>query len=100
MAVCEFCSFSSAWRALDKSFFNQIGFVHIFYRAGIFAHGSRDSIEADRSSAELIDDGCQQFVIYLVEAEGVDIECLECVLGHLEVYPSVAFDLGEIANAS
>ena len=92
--------FTTTGGAFDETFFDEEGFIDILDRSGIFSHRRSDGIEADRSAAELIDDGEQQFVVYLIETEGIDIECFEGVLGNLQIDFSVPFDLCEVTYAA
>ena len=100
MAVGEFRSFTATGGALDEALLDEVGFVNVLYRTGIFAHGRSDGIEAHGSAAELIDDGEQQLVINLVETEGVDIEGLQGILSDIEVDTAVTLDLGEVAHTT
>ena len=98
--VGEESCFAATGGAFDETFFDEIGFIDILDGTGIFTHGGRDCIEADRSAAELIDDGKQQFIVDLIKTEGIDIECFEGVLGDLEIDGTVTFDLGEVTYAA
>ena len=100
MPVGEESCFAATRCAFDEAFLDEVGFIDILDRTGIFAHSGRDRIEADRSAAELIDDGKQQFIVYLIETEGINIECFEGILGDLEVDGTVTFDLREVTYAA
>ena len=100
MLVSQRRCLASARGTFDEAFFDEEGFVDILYRTGIFAHSGSDGVESDRSAAELIDDGGEEFVIYLIEAESIDIQRLEGVLGDVEIDGAGAFDLGEVSHAS
>ena len=92
--------FAATGGAFDEAFLDEVGFIDILDRTGVFAHGCCDRIEADRSATELIDDGKQQFVIDLIETEGINIESFEGVLGDLEVDGTVTLDLCEVTYAT
>ena len=98
--VGERGGFAATRGAFDEAFFDEVRFIDVLDGAGVFAHGGCNRIESDRSTTELIDDGQQEFVIDLIEAEGIDIECFEGVLGDLEVDLAVTFDLREVTYAS
>ena len=100
MLVCQRRCLASARGTFDESFLDEVRLIDILNRAGIFAHGGSDGVESDRSATELIDDGREQFVIYLIEAESIDIQRLEGILGDVEIDRAVAFDLGEVSHAS
>jgi hypothetical protein len=100
MLVCQRCGFSTARCTFDESFLDEIGFIDILDGARIFSHGGSDRIESDGSATELIDDGQQQFVIYLVESESINIQRLECILSDVEVDSSVPFDLRKVSHAA
>lgn len=100
MLVSQRRCLASARGTFDESFLDEVGLIDILDGAGIFAHGGSDCIESDRSAAELIDDGGEEFVIYLIETESIDIQRLEGILGDVEIDGTVTFDLGEIAHAS
>ena len=98
--VSEFGHFASSGRALDEAFHDKVGLVHVFDSAGILAHSRGDGVQAHGSALELVDDGCQQFVVHLVESEGVDIQGLEGILGYLQIDGTVAFDLRKVAHTA
>ena len=100
MLVSQRRCLASARGTFDESFLDEVRLIDILDGTGIFAHGGSDGVESDRSAAELIDDGGEEFVIYLIETESVDIQRLEGVLGDVEIDSTVAFNLGEVAHAS
>ena len=100
MLVCQRRCLASARGTFDESFLDEVRLIDILDGAGIFTHSGSDSVESDRSATELIDDGREEFVIYLIEAESIDIQRLEGILGDVEVDSAVAFDLGKVAHAS
>ena len=100
MLVSQRRCLASARGTFDEAFFDEEGFVDILYRTGIFAHSCRDGVESDRASAELIDDGGEEFVIYLIKTEGIDIQGLESVSRYLEIYLTIPFHLREVTYAT
>ena len=100
VVVGKFGGFAATRGAFDEAFLDEVGFVHILDRTCVFTHSGSNGVESDRTSTELINDGQQQFIIYLIETESIDIECLEGILGYLEIDLTVALDLREIAHTA
>lgn len=92
--------FAATRSTFDEALFDEVGLVYIFDGSGIFSHSRGNGIKSDRSSAELIDDSREQFVVNLVETEGVNIECFEGILRYIEVDFAVSFDLCEISDSA
>ena len=100
MLVGKEGGFASARGALDEAFLDEVRFIDILDGTGIFAHRCRDRIESDRAATELIDDGREQFVVDLIETEGIDIEGFEGILGDLQVDRTISLDLRKITYAA
>ena len=97
MAVCQFGCFAPARSAFDESLFDEVRLIDILYRACVFSHRRSNRIESDRSAAELVDDGQKQFIINLVESEGIYIKRLQRIARYLQINRTVPFDLRKIA---
>ena len=100
MLVSHVRHLPSARRALDEPFFNQERLIHLFHRSRIFPDGRGDGRDAYRSALELIDNGKQNLVVYLVQSVTVDIQCLQRITCDGHVHPSRAAHLGKIAHAA
>src|SRR5664279_3884452 len=100
MFVSFGCGFSSTWRAHEKSFLYQEGFVHVFDRAGFFADSRGDGIEADRTAFEFFDDGGQDAVVHFVQTVFVYIQRAESMFGDAHINDAVPKHLCKIAYPS
>ena len=100
MAECEIGDFAAAGGAFDETFLYEIGLVDFLDRARIFAKSRGDGRQADRSALELRYNGREYLVVDLIETLAVDIERLKGITGNHKVDRSVAFDLGEVADAT
>ena len=100
MLVGKEGGFAATRGALDEAFLDEVRFIDILNGTCIFAHRCRNRIESDGTATELVDDGREQFVVDLIETEGVDIEGFEGVFGYLQVDRAVSLDLRKIAYAA
>ena len=73
MLVGKGCYHASTWCALDESLHYEVRFVYLFYSSCIFANGSTDGRQSNRTTLELIDDGEENLVVYLVKTILVDV---------------------------
>ena len=100
MPVCQFCHHSSAWCAFDETFHDEERLIYLFEGACVLADSGGDGSDAHRTTPEFVDDGAEYFVVDLVEAILVDIECCECYFGDADIDVAIAFHLSEVAHAS
>ena len=77
MAIGKLCYFASARGALDEAFLDEERLIHFFHGACIFAYGGGNGAQSDGTALELVDDGGQYLVVYLVKPEAVDVERFE-----------------------
>src|SRR5215471_8289591 len=75
---------ASARRAVQKAVLNEERLVNIFDGVFFFADRGSNTANPDGASAELVDDGEQQFSIDLVESVFVDLEHLQRRVGNVE----------------
>ena len=100
MLVCQFGDFTPSRGALDEAFFDEEGFVDLLHSSCILANSCGYGAESDGTSLELVDDGGEEFVVYLVQSEAVDVESFECHVGYGEVDGSISLDLCEVSDTS
>lgn len=100
MLVCLLCRLAAPWGAFDETLFDEIWLVNVLNCAGIFAHRCRNRIQSYWSAAELVNDGGQQFVVYLVKTERVYVERFQGILRNIQIYLPVAFHLRKVAHAA
>src|SRR3990172_1447993 len=53
---------------------DQVGLVDVLDRVGLLRDRGGNRLEADGAALKLLDDGPQDLVVNLVEAEGVDVQ--------------------------
>ena len=100
MLVCQLCHHTSARGALDETLHNEERLVDFLYGTSVLTNSCSDSGNAHRSTAELVDNGQQDAVVYLVQSVLVDIQRLQGYLGDAGVNLSRSLHLGEVADAS
>ena len=91
---------AAAQRALQVTLLNQVRLQHIFNGVALLADGRRKIINAHRPAAELVDHRAQQFAIHDVEADAVNVEHLQRLIGNILGDLAVGAHLGEIAHAA
>ena len=97
MSVRQFGGLTASRCTFDEAFLDQVRLINILYRSGVLAHSGGYGVQTDWSSAELVDDGGQELVIYLVQTEGVDIQGFESILGDVQIHSAIALDLCKVA---
>ena len=85
--------------AFDEALLDEEGLVHLLDGAAVLSDGRGNRVDAHRPALELVDDGKQYLVVYLVQSITVDIECLQGIAGDVQVNPAVASHLGKVAHA-
>ena len=100
MLVGQFCNLAPSWRALYEAFLYEERFVHLLHRASVLAYGGGDGVDAHGTALELVYDGQQYLVVYLVQAIAVDIQCLQGIACYVHVYPAVALHLCKVAHTA
>ena len=86
-------------RAVEEPDLEEVRLVDVLDGVGLFADRGGEGAHADRTAAELVDDGEQELAVDLVEAVGVDLEQGEGVVGDGRGDGAVGADLGEVAHA-
>ena len=89
MLVRQLRHLAPTGRALDEALLDEERLVDFLYRAGVLAQGGGDGGQAHGTALKLVDDGGQQFVVYLVQAVAVDVQCLQGIGGNLRVIRGV-----------
>ena len=85
-------------RPLQEARLNEVRLVQVFERPPVFTEGRRDRVDPDRSAAELLDDGCEDATVELVETVLVHLETSERLPCRHEIDLRFAGDLGEVAE--
>ena len=75
MLVRQLRHLAPTGRALDEALLDEERLVDFLDGAGILAQGGGNGGQTHGASLELVDDGGQQFVVYLVQAVAVDVQC-------------------------
>lgn len=88
-----------ARRPLDETLLQQERLDDLLDRVARLRERGGDGLDPDRPTAEIDRDGRQIAPIHLVEADGVDIEQAERLVGDLARHDRVAIDDREIAYA-
>src|ERR1700693_5833951 len=91
---------SPASRSLQESCLDQVRLVEVLESAAVFSHRGRDRGDSDRPAAELLDDGCQDPAVELIEAVLVHLQPREGLAGGREITLLLPGDLGEVAQAA
>ena len=97
--VCEFRHHSSARRALDEAFHDEIRLIDLLHRAGVLTDCRGDGGDAHRTALELVDNSEQDLVVYLVQTVLVDVERRQGDVGDLGVNPSRPSHLSEVSHS-
>ena len=79
---------------------NEEGLDHVFKRAAFLTDCGRQTVDTDRSTLKLFDDGGEQLAIEHVESDRIDLEQVERCNGQRRRNGSVTLDLRVIAGAS
>ena len=99
MPICQFRDHSATRRSLDEAFHDEERLVDLLHRPGIGADGRGNGGQSHRATTELVDDGQQNLVVYLVKTILVDVERSKGNLRNLRVNGTGSLHLGEIAHA-
>src|SRR5262245_7179667 len=89
---------ASSGCALKKADLEKIGLVHVLNGIDFFAQNGSDRVYANRTAIESLDDRAKQLAIDFVEALGIDIHQLQCVVRDFRRDASVSLDLRVVAN--
>ena len=100
MPVGEFGDFAASGRAFDEAFLDEERLVNLFDGACVFAYGCGYRVDSHGASLELVDDGGQDLVVYLVETVAIYVQGLKCDACYIEVDAAISLDLREVADAS
>ena len=82
MTIGKFCHHTSPGGTLDKALHDEERFIDLLDSTGIFANSGGNGGDANRTATELVNDGQQDAVVYLVLSVLVDIQCLQSYLGN------------------
>ena len=77
MLVGKLRHFTPTGSAFQETFFYQERFIDFLYRTCIFAQSSGDGSQSHRTAFELVDDGTEYLIVYLVQTILVDIQSLK-----------------------
>src|SRR6185503_12823472 len=71
---------------------------HVLDRVALFADRAREIVDADRSAAELVDDGLQELPIHHIQARDVDVEHAQARVGYFASDAALRFHFGVVAH--
>ena len=97
MFISQFRNLPSAWSTLQETFFDKERLIHFLQGPGILTQCRSNSSQSHRPAFELIDNGTQYLVVYLIQPVTVDIQRFESISGYLHIDASGTFYLSEIA---
>ena len=81
MLVCAMRCLSSAGSSLEQSLLEKIGFIHVLDRSCILTESRRDRLDSNGPTTELLDDRTQNRTVHSIEAEVVDLEAIQRMVG-------------------
>lgn len=81
----------------QETLFYQERFIDFLYRAGIFAQSGGNGGQSHRAAFELVNDGAEYLIIYLIQTVFVDIQGFEGKLCDFRIDTPRTFHLGKIA---
>ena len=76
MRVSKMRCYTPTRGALQETNLEQVGLVNVFDRINFFTEYRSNRIDADRTAAESLNDGAQQFSVDFIEAVLVNVEQL------------------------
>ena len=97
MLVGKLRHLTPAGGTFQETLFYQERFIDFLYRTCIFAQSSGDGSQSHRTAFELVDDGTEYLIVYLVQTILVDIQSLKGKLCDFRVNAPRTFHLGKIA---
>ena len=86
--------------AAYEAFLDEKRLVHFLQRSGILSDGCGYGCNAYGTSLELVDDGQENLVVYLVKPVAVNVERFEGITGDGRVDTPVSLYLSEVAHAA
>ncbi len=99
MLVSALRRLPTARRSLQQALLQKVRLVHVLDRPGIFSESGRDRLDAYGPAPKLLDDRTQDRSIDTVQAQVIDFQTIERVVGDVAGNHLSALDLGEISNA-
>ncbi len=77
MLVGKLRHFTPTGGTFQETLFYQERFIDFLYRAGIFAQSGGNGGQSHRAAFELVNDGAEYLIIYLIQTVFVDIQGFE-----------------------
>ena len=100
MLVCQLGSHTSTRGTLNKALHDEEWLIHLLHRAAILADSRGNGANAHRTATELVDDGGENLVVYLVKTILVDVQRLQSHLSDVVSDGAITLHLGKIAHSS
>ena len=100
MLISQFGDHTTTGRALDEALHDEERLIDLLYRAAVLADGGGNGGDAYGTAAELVDDGQQDAVVYLVESVLVDVQGCQRYLGDAGIDAARALHLGKVAHSA
>ena len=100
MSIGQLCHLAASGGTFDEALLDEERFIDLLHRTAVLANGCGDGVDAHWAATELIDDGEQDLIVYLVQTVAVDVQRLECHPCDTQVDASVALHLGKITHTA
>ena len=98
MTIGKFCHHTSPGSTLDKALHDEERLIDLLHRTGILTDCRGNGGDTHRTTPELIDDGQQDAVVYLVQSILVNIQCRQGDLRNLRIDTTSALHLCEVTD--
>ena len=100
MPVCKIRHFTATRGTLKESLLNKERLIYILYCSCVLAKGSGNGTKTHRTALELVNDGGQYAVVYLIQAIFVYIQCLKGDIGYGKGNPARPFYLRKVTHTT
>ena len=97
MLVGKLRHFTPTGSAFQETFFYEDLFIDVLYRTCILAQCCGYGSQSHRTAFDLVDDGTEYLIVYLVQTILVDIQSLKGKLCDFRIDTPRTFHLGKIA---
>ena len=100
VAIGLFCHHTTTRRTFDKALHDEEWLVNLLDGTRILSYSRRYGSEAYRPAFELVDDGKQYLVVYLVKTKLVDVQRCERQFRNVDIDAAIAPNLSKVANTT
>ena len=85
-------------RAREEAELDQIGLVDVHHGIGVLGDGGCQRVKTDGASVESVNQGAQEPAVVLVQAERIDAQAAQRLLGDRRCDHPVGADFSEVAH--